>query len=94
MTSVNILNGHRHYVVSEVLSKSEVVVRNSCGEREDVVTTLEELKRKEVWRLGWVTLEEIREAERGPLRGKVKECHKCKASKKLECRTCYGMGEV
>ena len=94
VTSVNILNGHRHYVVSEILSKTEVVVRNSCGEQKDVRVSVDELKRKEKWRLGWVTLEEIREAERGPLKGKTKECHKCKAKKMLECRTCYGMGEV
>ena len=94
ITSVNVLNGHRHYVVKEVKGKEDVKVVNSCGEPEDVWVTFGELKRKEVWRLGWVTLEEIREAERGALKGKVKTCHRCKGGREIECRNCWGMGEV
>ncbi|GMI18604.1 hypothetical protein TrLO_g13435 [Triparma laevis f. longispina] len=92
-TSVNVLNGHRHYRIKSLLGDS-IILENSCGESKEVIQTKNELKNKSIWRSGWVTLEEIRKAEGGALQPEIKTCFRCKGMKKIECETCYGEGEI
>eukprot|EP00518_Triparma_eleuthera_P003207 CAMPEP_0182461488 /NCGR_PEP_ID=MMETSP1319-20130603/6054_1 /TAXON_ID=172717 /ORGANISM="Bolidomonas pacifica, Strain RCC208" /LENGTH=232 /DNA_ID=CAMNT_0024660781 /DNA_START=95 /DNA_END=790 /DNA_ORIENTATION=+ len=92
-TSVEKLNGHRHYYVKE-LRGAEVILQNACGEPKEHASDVKTLKDKSVWRTGWVTLEEIKEAEGGRLNEVVKVCFRCKGSGAIECKTCYGEGEV
>merc|ERR1712232_693250 len=70
-TSVEILEGHRHYVCSEIRGSKkkknlQLRMSNSCGPKEDRVHLwigLEEMKSKSIWRQGWVTLQEIKMAD-------------------------------
>ncbi len=100
-TSVEIRSGHRHYVVSEVRGsrkKKNLQLRmsNSCGPEEKRVhlwITEGEIRDKNEWRMGWVTLEEIRMADKGPLID-AKTCFRCKGERILNCIECDGKGKT
>jgi len=69
---------------------------NSCGPEEDRVNLWiyeEEVRDKQAWRMGWVTLEEIRMAEKGPLID-AKVCFRCKGDRVLKCTDCDGKGKT
>lgn len=100
-TSVNIRMGHRHHSVIESRrpkggkkNDTEVRMRNCCGEQQnDFWIPLMELRDKSVWRKGWVTLQDIRDADRGPLRD-AKICFRCKGKRVLDCIDCDGKGSI
>jgi hypothetical protein len=74
----------------------EVRMSNSCGPEENRVHlwTLEnEIRDKRAWRMGWVTLEEIRMADKGPLID-AKVCFRCKGERVLNCIECDGKGKT
>lgn len=99
-TSVEIRSGHRHYVCSEARGSRkkknlELRMTNSCGPEEKRVNlwiTENEIRNKMEWRMGWVTLEEIRMADKGPLID-AKTCFRCKGEQILKCIECDGMGK-
>ena len=100
-TSVEIREGHRQYECSETRgSKSnqnlELRMSNCCGPEERRVHLWiphEELRDKSVWRQGWTTLKEIKQANRGALVD-ARICFLCKGMKVVECDECHGTGKV
>jgi hypothetical protein len=69
---------------------------NSCGPEEERVHLWipeKEIRDKSVWRLGWLTLDEIRQADSGPLID-AKICFRCKGEKILSCVECEGRGKI
>jgi len=64
-TSVEVYNGHRHHTVMEVRGSRKnreswrLRLRNCCGEQNDFWIPVDELRDKMVWRMGWLTLEQI-----------------------------------
>ena len=100
-TSVEIMEGHRHYVCSETRGSKkknnlELRMSNSCGPEEKRVhlwIKSEELRSKDIWRQGWVTLDDIRKANRGALID-AKICFRCKGAKVVTCEECNGVGKV
>mmetsp|Transcript_15800 Transcript_15800/g.23747 ORF Transcript_15800/g.23747 Transcript_15800/m.23747 type:complete len:273 (+) Transcript_15800:137-955(+) len=100
-TSVDIRCGHRHYVVSEVKGSRkkknlELRMSNSCGPEEKRVhlwISEDEIRDKGEWRMGWVTLEEILQADKGPLID-AKVCFRCKGECVIKCVECDGMGKT
>jgi len=100
-TSVEIREGHRHYVCTESKGSRkkknfQVRMSNSCGPEETKVhlwITEDEIRDKASWRMGWVTLEEIRMADSGPLID-AKICFRCKGERVLKCIECDGKGKL
>jgi len=100
-TSVEIRAGHRHYVCMESRGSRkknnlELRMTNSCGPEEDRVDLWipeEELRDKMSWRMGWVTMQEIEDANEGPLID-AKVCFRCKGSRILSCQECFGRGKL
>jgi tryptophan-rich hypothetical protein len=100
-TSVEIRAGHRHYVCMETRGSRkknnlELRMTNSCGPEEERVHLWileDELRDKMCWRMGWVTMQEIEEANEGPLID-AKECFRCKGSCILSCPECFGRGKL
>jgi len=100
-TSTEIREGHRHYVCTEKRGSKkkqnlELRMSNSCGPEEQRVhlwVSLDEVKQKSIWRQGWVTLEDIRIADRGALVD-AKICFLCKGTKVVTCDECGGTGKV
>ena len=100
-TSVEIRCGHRHYVCDEIKGsrkKKNLSIRmtNSCGPEEERVNLWieeEELKNKFIWRAGWITLEEIINADKGPLLDE-KVCFRCKGDRIIKCAECDGKGKL
>lgn len=100
-TAVETRLGHRHYVVSQVRGSRkkqnfELCMTNSCGPEETRVNiwiTEEEIRDKFQWRMGWVTLEEIIMAEKGPLLD-MKTCFLCKGKCVVKCAECDGLGKT
>lgn len=100
-TSVEIREGHRHYVCTESKGSRkkknfQVRMSNSCGPEETRVhlwITEDEIRDKASWRMGWVTLEEIRMADSGPLID-AKICFRCKGERVLKCIECDGKGKL
>ncbi len=98
-TAVVIRSGHRHYVVSEIRGSRkkknlELRMSNSCGPEEKRVhlwVSEDEIRNKDCWRMGWVTLEEILMADKGPLID-AKVCFRCKGERILKCFECDGTG--
>lgn len=66
---------------------------NCCGNPITFWVPAEELKDKTSWRKGWVTLEDIRQADGGALYD-IALCFRCKGSRILECVECGGQGEI
>jgi hypothetical protein len=69
---------------------------NTCGPEERRVHLWipeDEIRDKRAWRMGWVTLEEIRMANRGPLIDS-KLCFRCKGERVLSCIECDGKGKT
>jgi tryptophan-rich hypothetical protein len=97
-TSVEIYNGHRHHAVMEVLgsrrkNNMQVRMRNCCGEQQDFWISANELRNKEVWRMGWITFNQIIKAQGGPLLD-ARVCFLCKGDRILECVDCGGVGTI
>ncbi len=98
-TSVEVYNGHRHHEVVELKGSPkkknmmQVRMRNCCGEQEDFWISVEELKNKMIWRMGWETLEDIEKANGGPLMD-VRLCFRCKGGRILPCVDCGGEGTI
>lgn len=97
-TSVEVYHGHRHHTVEEVrgsLRKQnlQVRMRNCCGEPQDFWIDAEELHNKRIWRMGWQTLEQILQADGGPLVDACR-CFRCKGGRILRCIDCDGVGEI
>mmetsp|Transcript_24115 Transcript_24115/g.27922 ORF Transcript_24115/g.27922 Transcript_24115/m.27922 type:complete len:263 (+) Transcript_24115:179-967(+) len=99
-TAVEIRHGHRHYIASEIKGSRkkkslEIRMSNSCGPEEKRVhiwITEEEIRNKAAWRMGWVTLEEIILADKGPLID-AKTCFLCKGHQIIKCVECDGKGK-
>ena len=97
-TSVEQREGHRHYRVAEskgsVKKKNmELRMGNCCGEQISFWVSIDELKDKGMWRKGWVTLQDIQQAEGGELLD-VAICFRCKGERILECLDCGGEGMI
>ena len=100
-TSVEIREGHRHYVCSEARGTRkkenfEMRMSNSCGPEEKRVhlwIAEEEMRNKFAWRMGWVTFEEIKMADKGPLID-AKACFRCKGGCVIKCVECDGKGKL
>jgi len=98
-TSVEIYHGHRHHTILEVQGSVkkkknvQVRMRNCCGEPNDFWIPLDELKDKLIWRMGWLTLEDIVRANGGPLLD-ARLCFRCKGGRILPCVDCDGQGEI
>lgn len=71
----------------------QVRMRNCCGEQEDFWISVEELKNKMIWRMGWETLEDIERANGGPLMD-IRLCFRCKGGRILPCVECGGEGKI
>lgn len=71
--SVEIRHGHRHYLCTEMRGSRkkknlELKMTNTCGEnRVNIWVSEDEIRNKSAWRMGWVTLNDIRLADKGPL---------------------------
>ena len=100
-TSVEIREGHRQYTVSETRGspkqKNAMQVRmsNCCGPEEERVhiwISMEELRNKNVWRVGWTTLQDIKLANHGALID-VAACFRCKGDRVCDCDECGGVGK-
>ena len=90
--------GHRHYEVVERKGspkKKNVELRmgNCCGDLISFWIPLQELREKGMWRKGWVTLEDILQADGGELLD-VAVCFRCKGNRILECLDCGGKGMI
>jgi len=97
-TSVEIYNGHRHHTVKEIQGSKKqktlkVRMQNCCGDQQDFWIPIDELRDKTVWRMGWLTLQDIRDADGGPLRD-VRVCFRCKGERILLCVDCDGKGNI
>jgi len=101
-TSVEVYRGHRHHTIMEVMgsaksadsaSSHRVRMRNCCGPTSDFWIPVQELRDKRVWRRGWLTLEDILQADGGPLVD-ARVCFRCKGGKILRCVDCDGQGEI
>jgi tryptophan-rich hypothetical protein len=100
-TSVEIREGHRHYRCTEVRGSRknknfQLRMSNSCGPEEKRVhlwMNEQVVRDKSEWRMGWVTLEEILEADKGPLID-AKTCFRCKGERIIECSECMGKGKL
>lgn len=97
-TSVEVYNGHRHHTLIEVMGSKrknnmQVKMRNICGEQQDFWISANELRNKIVWRMGWITMEQIHKAQGGPLLD-TRLCFRCKGNKILECVDCGGVGTI
>jgi tryptophan-rich hypothetical protein len=97
-TSVEIYNGHRHHTIMEVMGSRrkenmQVRMRNCCGEQQDFWISANELRNKEVWRMGWITFNDIIRAQGGPLLD-ARICFLCKGNRILTCIDCGGVGEI
>ena len=97
-TSVEKRMGHRQYRVIEIKGSKkknnlEIRMGNVCGDPVDFWIPVEELMNKMVWRMGWTTLEEILQADGGPLLD-VRLCHLCKGDKIRQCSHCSGEGTI
>jgi hypothetical protein len=71
----------------------EVRMGNCCGEPISFWVFADELKNKDVWRKGWVTLDEIIQANGGALLD-VAVCFRCKGERILKCIDCDGKGQI
>lgn len=98
-TSVEIRFGHRHYLCDEIRGSRkkknlELRMTNTCGEdRTHIWVTEGEIRDKSAWRMGWVTLNDIRVADKGPLID-AKVCFRCKGEKIIKCMECDGKGKL
>jgi tryptophan-rich hypothetical protein len=97
-TSVEIYNGHRHHTIMEVMGSRrkenmQVRMRNCCGAQQDFWISANELRNKEVWRMGWITFNDIIRAQGGPLLD-ARVCFLCKGNRILECVDCGGVGTI
>lgn len=100
-TAVEIREGWRHYICAETKGSRkknnfEVRMTNSCGPEEKRVNLWipeKEIRDKNIWRSGWLTLDEIRQADFGPLID-AKICFRCKGGKILPCVECEGKGKI
>ena len=97
-TSMEQREGHRHYEVVERKGspkKKNVELRmgNCCGDLISFWIPLQELREKGMWRKGWVTLEDILQADGGELLD-VAVCFRCKGNRILECLDCGGKGMI
>jgi len=100
-TSVEIREGWRQFECTELSGSRkkknfEVRMSNTCGPEEHRVHLWipeDEIRDKRAWRMGWVTLEEIRMANRGPLIDS-KVCFRCKGERVLSCIECDGKGKT
>jgi hypothetical protein len=99
-TSVEVYRGHRHHTVVEVRGSPrscgdshQVRMRNCCGTTSDSWIPVDEIREKRVWRMGWLTLEDIRKAVGGPIVD-ARLCFRCKGGKILPCIECDGKGEI
>lgn len=97
-SSVAIREGHRHYRVVEMKGSAkkktaELRMGNCCGDPITFWIPLEELRNKNVWRKGWVTLEDIHLADRGDLPD-IATCFLCKGERVLQCLDCGGAGMI
>lgn len=100
-TSVEVYRGHRHHTVMEVRGSPrnrndgsyQVRMRNCCGETSDFWIPVSEIREKRVWRMGWLTLHDIRKADGGPIVD-ARFCFRCKGGKILPCVECNGKGEI
>jgi tryptophan-rich hypothetical protein len=98
-TSVEVMYGHRHHQVIEVQgspkNKNQMRVRmlNCCGTPQEFWLPLIELKNKSIWRMGWQTMEDIQQADGGPLLD-AKVCFRCKGDRILPCIECAGQGSI
>ena len=97
-TSVEIQYGHRHHALLETRGSAkkknwEARMRNCCGEQNDYWISVDELRSKLIWRKGWQTLEQIRQADGGALID-ARVCFRCKGGRILPCADCDGVGEI
>ena len=97
-TSVEIREGHRQYRVTEVQGSKrndnvQLRMSNCCGDPVDFWISLPELKNKAIWRMGWTTLKEIRQADGGALLD-ARLCFRCKGDRVLKCVDCDGEGKI
>jgi tryptophan-rich hypothetical protein len=99
-TSVEVCRGHRHHTVIEVRGSPrsrddshQVRMRNCCGPSNDFWIRVSEIREKRMWRMGWLTLEDIQKADGGPI-ADARLCFRCKGSKILPCVECDGKGEI
>lgn len=98
-TSVEVYRGHRHHTIMEVrgsprcMDTYQVRMRNCCGPTSDFWIPVHEIREKRVWRMGWLTLQDIRKADGGPIID-ARLCFRCKGGKVLACVECDGKGEI
>lgn len=103
-TSVEQRCGHRQYTVSEMKGSKKKKnlgfrMSNCCGPEEKRVhfwIEFEELRSKSMWRSGWTTLDDIKNAKtlnNGVLLD-MKICHLCKGDRIIMCANCNGMGKI
>lgn len=100
-SSVEVYNGHRHHTVVETRGSKrkgtlEIRMRNCCGPQDDFWIAEEELRDKQIWRMGWLTLEEILRAKErnGGALIDAKRCFRCKGQRIIHCVDCDGKGEI
>lgn len=97
-TSVEVYNGHRHHTIMEIRGSKknnnlQVRMRNCCGEQQDFWISVDELRDKTMWRMGWLTLEQILQANGGALID-ARLCFRCKGDRILPCVDCDGLGQI
>jgi tryptophan-rich hypothetical protein len=100
-SSVEVYNGHRHHTVVETRGSKrkgnlEIRMRNCCGPQEDFWIPEEELRDKRVWRMGWLTLDDILKAgeRNGGVLIDARICFRCKGERILLCVDCDGKGQI